>query len=172
MHGEDWDGNQDLTNWWMTEKFDGVRAYWDGEKLCSKQGRQIACPSWFIEDLPKETTLDGELWMGRRTLEDVVVIVKLDSDPRWKSVKYVVFDTPKSKQLYEERSEELAKLKFPPHVTLAKKELCRGNQHLLECLNSVVQGKGEGLMLVKPNSPYIGTRTSQLLKVKVILVPF
>ena len=49
----------------MSEKMDGVRAYWNGEKLISKQAKDISCPNWFIEGLPKEVKLDGELWMGR-----------------------------------------------------------------------------------------------------------
>jgi DNA ligase 1 len=28
-----WNPSIDPTGWWMSEKFDGLRGYWDGEKL-------------------------------------------------------------------------------------------------------------------------------------------
>src|SRR5262245_3509497 len=28
-----WDGASDLTGWWLSEKLDGVRAYWDGTRF-------------------------------------------------------------------------------------------------------------------------------------------
>src|SRR5215211_5227930 len=30
---ETWDGVIDPTGWWLSEKLDGVRAYWDGQQL-------------------------------------------------------------------------------------------------------------------------------------------
>ena len=53
----------------MSEKFDGIRAYWNCKILISRHGNKISNPSWFIEEFPKDITLDGELWMGRGTFE-------------------------------------------------------------------------------------------------------
>lgn len=47
---------------WMSEKFDGVRAYWDGQKMYSKQGKILAIPQFFADYLPR-VPLDGELWL-------------------------------------------------------------------------------------------------------------
>ena len=49
---------------WMSEKMDGVRAYWNGEKMISRQGTVIPCPLWFISALPTNISFDGELWDG------------------------------------------------------------------------------------------------------------
>ena len=54
---------------------DGIRAYWNGEKLISKQDKEISCPNWFIEGFPKEMKLDGELWMGRGNLENIMSVL-------------------------------------------------------------------------------------------------
>src|SRR6185436_12194449 len=35
---ESWDGLLDPSGWWLSEKLDGVRAYWDGTKLLSRLG--------------------------------------------------------------------------------------------------------------------------------------
>src|SRR5215212_9721981 len=32
---ERWDGAMDLAGWWMSEKLDGVRAYWTGKEFLS-----------------------------------------------------------------------------------------------------------------------------------------
>src|SRR5213078_1892631 len=60
---ESWDNTADLTDWWMSEKLDGVRAYWDGKQFLSRQGNIYHAPDWFIEGLPT-VPLDGELWLG------------------------------------------------------------------------------------------------------------
>ena len=31
-----WENDVDLADWWMSEKLDGVRAYWDGSKFLSR----------------------------------------------------------------------------------------------------------------------------------------
>ena len=60
-----WAGDVDLAGWWMSEKLDGVRAYWDGEAFVSRLGNQFLAPAWFTADLPADT-LDGELWVARK----------------------------------------------------------------------------------------------------------
>lgn len=48
----------------MSEKLDGVRCYWDGEKMFTRNGNQTFAPKEWIKNLPK-IALDGELWSGR-----------------------------------------------------------------------------------------------------------
>ena len=35
-----------LAEYWVSEKLDGVRAYWDGAKLLTRGGERIAAPLW------------------------------------------------------------------------------------------------------------------------------
>src|SRR5688572_4849780 len=89
---------------WISEKLDGIRAYWDGTRLVSKQSKVISCPNWFVEGFPK-MEMDGELWMGRGQYETLMATISstnLESDS-WKSIQYVVFDLPKLEASYEER---------------------------------------------------------------------
>src|SRR5262249_996536 len=60
--GHKWELDHDPTGWWMSEKLDGVRAYWDGEAFVSRLGNRFVAPDWFTADLPADT-LDGELWV-------------------------------------------------------------------------------------------------------------
>src|SRR5210317_1978311 len=67
-----------LDNYWVSEKYDGVRAFWNGEQLLSRQGNVIQAPAWFIEPLPDEP-LDGELWLGRGLFDKVSGIIRRQS---------------------------------------------------------------------------------------------
>ena len=59
-----------ITNWYMSEKLDGIRAYWNGKELLSKNGNKIYAPFWFIKDFPP-FELDGELWTKRDDFENI-----------------------------------------------------------------------------------------------------
>src|SRR5688572_11267334 len=63
-----WENDTDLSGWWMSEKLDGVRAYWDGRRFLSRLGNSYNAPEWFTKGLP-ETPLDGELWVGRKRFQ-------------------------------------------------------------------------------------------------------
>src|SRR5438045_1678852 len=100
---ESWDNAADLSDWWMSEKLDGVRAYWDGKQFLSRQGNFFHAPDWFVEGLPK-MPLDGELWIDRKKFQRTVSIVRRqDKNDLWKEVRYLVFDAPAVEGGFEER---------------------------------------------------------------------
>ena len=37
--------DQDVRGWWMSEKLDGIRAYWDGSKFFTRTGKNIIPPT-------------------------------------------------------------------------------------------------------------------------------
>ena len=51
---EAWDNAADLSDWWMSEKLDGVRAYWDGTQFISRLGNIYHAPDFFVAGLPLE----------------------------------------------------------------------------------------------------------------------
>ena len=69
-----WESSIDITGWWMSEKLDGVRAYWDGKQFLSRLGNRFHAPPWFVEGF-RPTPLDGELWGGRKLFQRTVSIV-------------------------------------------------------------------------------------------------
>jgi DNA ligase-1 len=154
----------------LSEKLDGARAFWNGQTMISKQGKMIACPSWFIEQLPKEIALDGELWLGRGNWELVMETLKSSENYLWENISFVTFDIPNSKDPFEIRARDLANIQFPKHVHVVNVEKCRGVDHLLEYFGNILESGGEGLMANKPESPYVQIRTDTLLKVKVIII--
>lgn len=179
MYGEPWNGMNDLQGWsdafivalivnrWMSEKMDGVRAFWNGETLKSKQSKEILCPKWFIEGLPKRVKIDGELWMGRRQFETTVARLNSLDETSWLDMKFVAFDIIVPDIPYEARIEQLKRLQLPSHASVVNIEVCLGNDHLIQCLRSIISSGGEGIIATKPQSFYIPERTSTRLKVKV-----
>ncbi len=164
-----WDNDQDLTGWWMSEKLDGVRAYWDGKAFLSRLGNPYHAPDWFTAGLP-ETPLDGELWGGRKRFQRTISIVRRqDRSDHWKEVSFVVFDAPAMDAPFEERLElcraELASRR-PPHARHHEHVRCEGIDHLRAELRRVEELGGEGLMMRKPGSRYEVGRSASLLKVK------
>ncbi len=98
-----WELEHDPTGWWMSEKLDGIRAYWDGEAFVSRLGNRFFAPDWFTADLPADT-LDGELWVGRKLFSKTMSIVRAGAaGQEWKQVSYVVFDAPNAKGSFEDR---------------------------------------------------------------------
>jgi len=168
---EKWDNATDLADWWISEKLDGVRAYWDGRQFLSRQGNLYHAPEWFLEGLP-EVPLDGELWMDRKSFQRTVSIVRRqDKSDHWKDIRYLVFDAPQCDGDFETRLEFLAdclpgRKKKGIFADVHKHERCRNLEHLQNKLAQVEQLGGEGLMLRKPNSHYHVGRSSTLLKVK------
>jgi len=164
-----WEMDVALEGWWMSEKLDGVRAYWDGTQFISRLGNVFHAPDWFIGDLPK-TPLDGELWGGRKTFQRTVGIVKRqDKPPEWKTLKYLVFDAPAHGGTFEERLahiREVVGIGRLQYAHMHPHEVCRDVAHLKSELARVEGLGGEGMMLRKPGSKYERGRSHTLLKVK------
>jgi DNA ligase-1 len=166
---EAWDNALDLTDWWMSEKLDGVRAWWDGKQILSRQGNLYHAPDWFLAGLPR-VPLDGELWLDRKAFQRTVSIVRRqDRSDHWRAISFLVFDAPAVEAEFEERLNYLRECLArctAAHVKLHAHERCRNVDHLREELARVEALGGEGLMLRQPGSRYLAGRSSTLLKVK------
>jgi DNA ligase-1 len=166
---QSWDNATSLSGWWMSEKLDGVRAYFDGGQFRSRQGNVFHAPDWFLEGLP-DCQLDGELWIDRKKFQRTVSIVRRqDKTELWKEVRYLVFDAPGATGGFEDRLEflrDVLRRQPSPFVQPHEHQLCAGTEHLRSELERIEALGGEGLMLREPGSLYEAGRSSTLLKVK------
>jgi DNA ligase-1 len=160
----------EIANYWVSEKFDGVRGYWDGTQMMSRQGNIIQTPLWFVDALPK-TPLDGELWLGRGQFDQLSGIIRrhhIDEED-WRLVKYLIFDLPASEQTFDLRVEKIkliVKRVNRSHIQSVKQFKLDDHVVLLETLDRIVKNKGEGLMLHRGASHYQNSRSDDLLKLK------
>lgn len=112
-----------VASYMVSEKLDGIRAFWDGGFTCgmptseipwantdkdhiykkqmistglwTRYGHVIHAPKWFTDQLDG-MPLDGELWMGRRKFQRTMSIVRKHDpiDSEWENISYKVFDSP------------------------------------------------------------------------------
>ncbi|PMH44938.1 DNA ligase [Vibrio sp. 10N.286.49.B3] len=160
----------DLSQYWYSEKLDGIRARWDGQHLYTRSGKKIVAPDWFIAGFPTQV-LEGELWAGRGGFHLVqsTVLDHKPSDLAWKNITFMVFDNLTDKQAYQFRYQELQALLQKidlPQLQLVEHHAIKDKQQLESLLQEVDSGKGEGLMLRRFDSFYRAGRSSDLLKLK------
>lgn len=163
-------GDVALSDYWVSEKYDGVRGYWDGERLLTRGGKVVASPAWFTAGWPKQP-LDGELWAGRGRFELAQSTVARDTpdDAAWREMRYMVFDLPAHPGTFDERIPALSKLVGDLHLAWVQpvpQRKVADRAALQALLKKTVAGGGEGLMLHRGSSRYSATRSDDLLKLK------
>lgn len=169
---ETYDGERalDVDRFWVSEKLDGVRAYWDGTQLWTRAGHPIAAPAWFTRGWPV-TPMDGEIWGGRGRFESTSGIVRsaAATETEWRSLRYFVFDLPAAAGSFDRRLRELNELVAATSVdslVAIRQERAHDLAELRLRLKRVEAQGGEGLMLHRADSLYVAARTDDLLKFK------
>ena len=180
--------------WWVSEKFDGQRAVWDGAKFVSRGSGTgdprvyPYVPRWFIALMPPSIALDGELYIARNSFSETTSILKTklkteELDKHWTKIKFVVFDILNDK-LYSERKEQLKEIvkercnlwksitlplylnKGSCPLVYTQQYLITSKQQLMEIYNNLTSQGAEGVM-VRANVPYIPRRSKFILKMKL-----
>jgi DNA ligase-1 len=159
-----------LADYLVSEKLDGVRGYWDGEKLLTRGGERIEAPGWFTTGWP-DFPLDGELWVGRGQFASAVSIVRqrTPDDAAWRTLRFMVFDLPAHPGPFAERSAALKSLLAGlalPWVHPVEQFKVVDRAGLRVAFDRVVRNGGEGLMLHRAASLYQAGRSDDLLKLK------
>jgi len=158
-----------VSEYLVSEKLDGVRGYWDGTQLFTRSGRLISTPQWFTYGFP-DYALDGELWMGRGTFEQISSLIrsKHPSQELWREVKFMVFDLPSHRQVFAERyavaRRELATRSV--YLSVIEQKEFASVQALDTWFSHVIEQGGEGLMLHHNQSLYLSGRNKDVIKLK------
>lgn len=158
-----------VKNWWMSEKLDGVRAYWDGQALYSRNGNRFAVPDWFTVGFPN-FELDGELWTGRGDFERIISIVNQQRPhDGWKEIHFHIFEVPNAPGHFPKRLEKIKNyLKKTPSkvIKVIPQYICRDENHLNQFFAEVEKQGGEGVVVRDPQLPYHTGRSGTSLKLK------
>lgn len=159
MHGRDWSGF-DPSGWLIEEKFDGVRALWDGRQFGSRNGNVFNAPTWFRAGLPS-CALDGELWQGYGQLGRAVGIARRNNGGElWRGLRFLAFDAPEVPDAYMVRlaaaAVAVAGCEF---ASVIGAKVCESEAHLFSEFRAVKLRGGEGLVLYNPRKPYTHGRS-------------
>ena len=173
MLAKRYQGTEAIEHYGVSEKYDGVRAYWDGMSLVTRSGRNIPAPEWFLAQIP-DTTLDGELWLGHGRFSEVSGLIRRkdsDSHPLWQQMKFMVFDMPEEPGSFAERYEALKTVMADYRGTeckLVEQLHATSHEELDGWLHEILEAGGEGLMLHLWDSYYHAGRSNDLLKVTLV----
>ncbi|PVX32734.1 DNA ligase-1 [Pasteurella langaaensis DSM 22999] len=163
---------QDVTGWVISEKLDGIRGYWDGSQLYTRQNQILTPPHYFLRDFPP-FAIDGELFSQRGQFEKISSIVRSQKDKGWESLALHVFDVPTAKgNLFERLAvlEDYLKTHPTPYIKIIKQTPIQSPQHIQQFLKEIEGLNGEGVVIRNPNAPYeFGKRSTQILKLKTAL---
>lgn len=167
---ENYQSGVDITQYLISEKYDGVRAIWNGKTLLTRQGNTVNAPIWFTKGLPKNQ-LDGELWLGRGQFDALSGTVRKDEpiDAEWQKVTYQIFELPNATGTFEtcaKRIVEIVKNANLAHLKVVKQFRLADEKSLQKQLNLTVKNGGEGLMLHLASAQYTTGRNPVLLKLK------
>ena len=160
----------DVAGYYVSEKLDGVRGRWDGQRLYTRSGLPIDAPAWFTARWPAQP-MDGELWLGRGRFDDISALVRAgDGDDRaWREARFMAFDLPDDPGPFSARVRHMrALLDDAGLASLHRIPQFRvdGAGELDAWLERIVAAGGEGLVLQHRDARYHLGRSEDLLKYK------
>ncbi|WP_372759802.1 DNA ligase [Pseudoalteromonas sp.] len=162
--------HSNISDYLVSEKFDGVRAIWTGKHFLTRQGNKITAPTWFTAPLP-DVWLDGELWSKHQQFATLSGIVRthIPNNHDWQTVSYQVFDMPNAKLPFSRRYQNYTTLISQlnaPHIQAVKQHQFANNQLLTQYFEQITAQGGEGVMLHLAAAKHTVGRSDALLKLK------
>ena len=166
MTALEWDySSMEPKGWYLTEKYDGMRLYWNGKEFISRNGRTIKAPESIKNQLPA-VPLDGELWTQYGLYQDAVSLCNSTNETKWSKAVFWIFDAPQLEKPLEERIEFLQNLSLPSFAKVVEFVKCESKEHLNTFNSSIIAKGGEGVMLREPGSLYKSGRSTSLRRMK------
>ena len=160
----------DVPQYLVSEKLDGVRGRWDGQRLWTRGGLPVAAPAWFTAGWPP-VPMDGELWIGRGQFEAASAIVRgaPGNDAGWHRMRFMVFDLPGDDAVFAQRARRIRALTASAGVPwlAAVEQFELPDRATLDArLAAIAAAGGEGLVLHRRDAHYRAGRSGDLLKYK------
>lgn len=160
----------DVSEYLVSEKFDGVRAIWTGAEFVTRNGNPIKPPRWFSSVLP-QVWLDGELWTKHNDFAALSGIVRTanPADSDWQRVTFRIFDMPDQTNPFSIRYknyQQLVRAINKPHIIGVEQHQFLSNQALTAFFERITKRGGEGVMLHLASAKHQSGRSSALLKLK------
>lgn len=167
--------------WYISEKYDGVRAIWDPQMktLISRNKQKFRyVPQWFIDLLPANMPLEGELIIPDkpfRYFSSISVMKEGSKGPKkWKDIVFYIFDTPIPITPFYKRKEMIEKnVELGKHIQLVQfthinLNIPKDKQFMESYYQDIISEGGEGIMLIRDTNIYQPKRVNTSLKYKKV----
>ena len=154
-----------VAGWWLSEKLDGVRALFDGERLFSRDGKEFSAPAWFLAQLGT-IPLDGELWAGRGAFSTANGACRSHRDELWAKICFCAFDVPRLDLPVEARLTLLQRQPSASNKRIVPHRRLENMRDFRETLRALYHVGAEGFVLRAPESLYVAGRSASWLKVR------
>lgn len=168
MHGVPYH-DQDVSGWLMSEKMNGCRAFWDGERMWTRGGKVIAIPEAMAAALPAGIRLDGEINAGRGQAAFEKARQAVQYGRFTPEIVYSVFDAPDAGGIFIARYTWLQNIlpeSGPAHYL--RHDVCRTLDDACARMLEIQGVGGEGLVLRHPGNLHRAGRTEEILKLKEV----
>jgi DNA ligase-1 len=159
----------DPVGWFVSEKYEGCRAFWDGEQFWTRDGNLVPAPDWFTNEIPKGIQLDGEIWRGRGQFQLARCAVQyghFDGHER-----FLVFDAPRARGNWRERITAAAQVindRSAIACTVAW-QVIQSREQLRTIFERIQSLGGEGVVIRNPKiTRYETGYTMNMLKIKTL----
>jgi len=156
-----------LEGFYLSEKMNGCRAFWDGSQAFTRGGNVIRLPERIRAALPQGRTLDGEIWAGRGPgcFSLAAVAVRLN---RWDArCQFVAFDAPDVPGTWAQRITEAGRI----YSLVVKWWTFTGWRETNAMLADIQARGGEGLVCREPTTSFYQTgRSETFLKLKTLIL--
>ncbi len=176
----------DFSKYYISEKYDGIFAIWDGKNLKSKNKNIIKAPKNWLVNFP-EFTLYGELWSGYDSFSKTLSIISKDLEKEsknqniakdsWDKVEFYVFDVlgvcencPLNKRLeilkdYLQKNSN-DKIKIIPQIKVKNKN------ELESFYKEVLQKGGEGVIIRQDSLNEVAYKYKSFLDNKCVVIGY
>eukprot|EP00026_Physarum_polycephalum_P001228 Phypoly_transcript_01229.p1 GENE.Phypoly_transcript_01229~~Phypoly_transcript_01229.p1 ORF type:complete len:1158 (+),score=134.52 Phypoly_transcript_01229:34-3507(+) len=165
-------------SWWIGEKYDGIRCFWNPKRstVYSRKANAIPLYASITTSLPKSVMMDGEFWFGRGLFGNTIVLIlgnNLEA-VAWHMLRLVAFDVPWHKsqnKVFEERYQTLFQhVNYDhPFTVVVARLLCDNSAQLYTLLTGIIAEGGEGVIVRRTGSIYEAGRSRNLIKFKTAL---
>ncbi|GAB7220081.1 DNA ligase [Vibrio comitans] len=173
MLAKSYQGEELNSHYLVSEKFDGVRAIWDGKNLRTRGGIALTAPHLFTDQLPK-FAIEGELWAGRGKYSQVqkTVLDEIPDGSDWSTITFLVFDRIDSISTFEDRYASLLLWKTNSgsnahQIQIVEQLPFQSNAQLKSQLQQVTDQDGEGLVVRHKHAVYVSGRSDLMFKIKI-----
>ncbi len=159
---------RDGVPYFVSEKYDGVRAAWDGERLLTRTGKTVPAPADFLERLPKPPPgrmYDGEIFAGRGGFRRVSRIARGKEPWDSSAVSYKIFDVVDETERPFEKTFAIMR-ETVPREFLAPQIRMTSASAAVALFARLVAAGAEGAMVRRGDVGYVPRRSTALMKLK------